>query len=237
VATRFWIRTGSLAVATLFALVPAAGLSVRFHDGQGERFLYLASAPLCIAIACVIGFLLRERWAAVTVLALLAVAAAWALDAPTRRWDVAGRVASEVVEALRRESQGRELAILNLPDNYEGAYVFRNGLHEALNSGLRLEERFTVDVLSRFDIDHRPAEVELGPNGPRGWRFAILSSDGPLHLGVESLVRPAPDRRSFVVPPAALAGWSDVYVFEGSSMRRVDRPGSSLDEDPNPATR
>jgi hypothetical protein len=233
-AVRFWLETAGLAAATLLALVTATGLTVSLHDGQGERFLYLATGPLCVAVAGTVGYLLRDRRLLVAVLALLVLAGLWALQTPVGRWEEAGRRADDILRVLESDSSGRDLAILNLPDNYEGAYIFRNGLGEALARRASPRRRFNVAVLSGCDLDDRPVQVDLRPEGPENWRFSIRGSGvEPLRFATPSIAQPSADRRSFLVSRADLEKWPDVYAFHGSGLRRVDlsrSPLSALDD-------
>lgn len=51
-------------------------------------------------------------------------------------WDKAGRIGNSIVQQVREllpnPSVGAVLCIENLPDNYHGKYIFRNGISQAL---------------------------------------------------------------------------------------------------------
>ncbi len=52
-------------------------------------------------------------------------------------WAMAGRISRQVVDALARQPaavmDGADVYVVGVPDNYGGAYVFRNGLTAATN--------------------------------------------------------------------------------------------------------
>jgi hypothetical protein len=225
-AGTYWLQLLGLTVAMFAALLPATGLVVHPHDGQGERLLYLASAPVSIAVASTVGYLLTARWLALGTLSIVAAAGALSLRAPIERWREAGRIAAETIQVIRTESTGLRVAVLDLPDNYEGAYVLRNGFTDALNASRPEAERFTADVPSLIGIGRHPVEIELSRHGEERWRFAVLSNEGDFALAEGSPIRAEmlAGGRSFLVSESDLAQRTDLYVFEGHALRRLDPP-------------
>lgn len=121
-----------LLAAYVLSLAPVLNLGVSPYDTQGERFLYFASAFFCLAFPLVFAELLRDRAAVLGVaVAVLVVwsASLWRVD---RHWREAGTVAREIVSEIDDLGTGGSLFVLVVPDNIRGAYVFRQGLREAV---------------------------------------------------------------------------------------------------------
>lgn len=230
----FWITIAALALAYLAALVPVVGSRVSIIDSEGERFLYLATAPYAVAMACaaalVIGHENRGRSAGVLLYTLCA-ACAMSLQAATTRWQRAGEYARQTIEIVRGESRGRRILLLNLPDSYEGAFVLRNGIEEALASpdmSSSGEEAFHVDVLTRCRIDRDGVQARFRPSTehPGTWHLEVAETG--------DVFRPRkrdPSRASefdsvghFFLSLDELANYSDVFLFEGHGLGRVDLP-------------
>ncbi len=113
----------------LAALIPVLSLAIGVMDTQSERYLYFPG------VFAVIGLVALARRALGTgaagwFLAALTVVSAAGLYSTSRRWDAAAGLSRRLsAEAARLEASSD--VIINLPDHYRGAYVFRNGLEEA----------------------------------------------------------------------------------------------------------
>jgi hypothetical protein len=132
----------------LFVLLPCVLAAVapvgRYYfvsaDLEGSRYLYLP----CVFWVLFLGYLveatkpsrwqLRALWLAVTV----TVIAAWTVGTIRHEtsWRLAGETRDRVLAAVRstvRNSPCATVVVDNVPDNVDGAYVFRSGLPDAID--------------------------------------------------------------------------------------------------------
>jgi hypothetical protein len=126
-------RRAWLAAVLLLAvscMLPAiTGVSTR--TGESDRFLYLPSAFLCMAVALAIAQL-SKRSARVVVIVLLLVCSSVLLWRGFRPWKAASSTVDRVLEQVSRTSAPGTTYIVGLPGDVHGAYVFRNGFEHAL---------------------------------------------------------------------------------------------------------
>ncbi len=122
---------GLACASFVVSCLPVVNLGVSLFDSQGERFMYLPTVFSSIGIALLLGLAYSgRRLAAVGASLLLAMTVA-VVQSGTQ-WSRAGSFAEGILrDALVVEARG-EVVILNLPDNVNGAYVYRNGFREAL---------------------------------------------------------------------------------------------------------
>lgn len=130
-------RLAVLAVGgTLLCIGPAIRLFGITPDLQGTRYVYLAGAWWSIAFASA----LLEGWttparriAAEVMAAILVTGAAMATRAHLEPWTAARAARDRVLlQLISIPPTCRQAAATGVPDNVSGAYVFRNGLNEAL---------------------------------------------------------------------------------------------------------
>jgi hypothetical protein len=118
-------------------LLPVLNVLPVGEDLQNGRLLYLPAVGFCIGLAAAIIGLARQisaRRSALIVagsVALLSVAYAAALQVHIGPWLVASRALDEIAVEINRlvphPRPGSLLHVGNLPDNYQGAYIYRLG--------------------------------------------------------------------------------------------------------------
>jgi hypothetical protein len=128
-------RTMRRLFVTLLLLVVAASLlgalaGVSMRTSEGDRFLHLASAFVCLAIGLVVASVRSERWR-IAAFALVVGISALALWRGQQHWREAGTVLERVVRAVP-EAGGQRILLRDVPGDHQGAYVLRHGLREAL---------------------------------------------------------------------------------------------------------
>ena len=106
----------------LVSLLPVVFMSVSLFDTRSERFLYLPGVFAVLALVKWAFSVLSLKRAAVLILVFAVLQGAF-LYRSNRNWKRAGEICREVI------SSGD---CTNAPDNYRGAYVFRNGCSEAM---------------------------------------------------------------------------------------------------------
>ncbi len=115
----------------LVSLVPVATMKVSIFDTQNERFLYLPSGFACIIAASFIGVIFRSRFIQNSVLVVFVLIFTLTLQWVNTRWVTASILSKEIADEISKMDLD-SIVVLNVPDNYQGAYVFHNGLHEAV---------------------------------------------------------------------------------------------------------
>jgi hypothetical protein len=176
---RRWSVGVLFGICYLAALVPVITMPVGITDTQGERFLYLPSAFACLALVGFLATCIPHARSCAVVLVLLVVAQTTALQFVNLRWITASRLAEEIAAEVA-ETDPADTVVLNLPDNYRGAYVFRNGLDEATTifkgNGAGPTHRLAIvhDVNAAEDrFDARPWGAVLTLTLPVGARFEV----------------------------------------------------------------
>jgi hypothetical protein len=128
-----------LALAWLvITLLPALNLLPVADDLEGSRFLYLPAVGFCIGLVALIDavarrFVVRASWRATGAATVLLSALFFGLlRTQIQPWLVAGQAATDMLQEIHRLipsfAPGSKLQVLGLPDKYNGAFIFRNGL-------------------------------------------------------------------------------------------------------------
>ena len=137
-------------------LLPVLNLYVSVLSGEGERFVYLPSVFSSIAVTFAIASCLQRR--SIWVLIVAVVACAVSLNVSLGHWRSASRIADGVLEAAARHARPDEpVTVLAVPDSLRGAFVFRNGLAEAIQHATGHDH--DVQILSRALLPGESASV------------------------------------------------------------------------------
>lgn len=206
------------------ALLPVIRMRVAILDTQGERLLYL---PGAFAVMSLVGCSVRAgRKGRVVdaVLVLLVGLHAWNLTRLRDSWVVAGRLCSEIAASVALHDPDSTV-LLGIPDNYRGAYVYRNGLDEAValagGSGV-------YSVVATIGLTSLGDTVEVLLEGdtalmrlPAGAELCLLDT-----LGFDASMSGGAVR---IILPENLP---DILFFDGSSMRDAESPGGGARRPP-----
>ena len=104
------------------SLLPVILMKVSLFDSRSERFLYLPSVFAVLLLVKWVYSVIKSRRKAASLLILLAFFQGMFLYRSFDCWRIAGEMCREIVSSGSTDT----------PDNYRGAYVFRNGYDEAL---------------------------------------------------------------------------------------------------------
>jgi hypothetical protein len=127
-----WVLLGVLPVFSLFYVSPTL---------EGSRYVYLPASAFAMLLALLMGALVRTTLrtlapALIGVLFLVfAVPSVMALVAENARWNDAGRLRDAILGQVVENgdlASCRSFTVAALADSVDGAYVFRNGLDQAL---------------------------------------------------------------------------------------------------------
>lgn len=125
----------SLTACLLITLVTAAFFSVSVKTSEGDRLLFLPSIFIILILVFLISRLKSSRLLQSCLLALLTVYFCFNLYVQHERWNKASEIIDKTMAACKIMAQdtSKNAAILNLPDTYLGAYVYRKGFEESLH--------------------------------------------------------------------------------------------------------
>lgn len=142
VMIRFWkqhknnpaardFMTISWAFFLIAMLIPfMTGVSTR--TSESDRFLHFPSYFFCILLAFIIMHIIRKyRWQVVAFSAIICYQVFF-LEMNNLNWQKASAAVREIIDIVARQRPGKKIYVANLPDEIDGAFVFRNGFREAL---------------------------------------------------------------------------------------------------------
>jgi hypothetical protein len=118
----------------LVLLIPALfGISTRTYEG--DRLFYFPSIIVAWAGAWMITALLQRKAAFVCAGTLLLYQLGFLLIT-VHNWSEASRITRDIVRTIQEVKQatgaGKHVYVVNIPEEYEGAHVLRNGFYDAL---------------------------------------------------------------------------------------------------------
>ncbi|MEO8590094.1 MAG: hypothetical protein ABI432_12030 [Flavobacteriales bacterium] len=159
---RYWsdrpIRVAAVDLLWMLGVscVVAVVASVSTRTSESDRFLYMPSAFLCILMALVLFTLVDGmlRWAMV---ALLLIGSCILLQVNNAHWATASVTIGRIVKELPAPPDNGRLFVSGLPQENNGAFIFRHGFHE----GLLLAGRDTARIV-------RADTILWGVANPRG---------------------------------------------------------------------
>jgi hypothetical protein len=168
------------AIAFAIAVLPVASWARLSLDNQQSRYLYLSTAFSCAAFGAAFAFVgtrpsndfLRSALAAA---AISIVTWDLGLILENRHWHHASSIARRMIESFpapARQARAR-VFVAGLPDNYCGAYIFRNGFHHAVELFTRHEEVVVPVTWPNFAISQargRPSIVYKWNANEEQWR-------------------------------------------------------------------
>ncbi len=125
-----WLTWGAVAA------LPTFNLTVSLNNTEGERYIYaLSSACLPFATWLMFSWFRPPRVRRAIMAGLCGVSIPFLMDATTN-WKDAGRIASSVAADAATHGRLGPCLVLSLPDNLNGAFVFRTT--HAFRNALRL---------------------------------------------------------------------------------------------------
>lgn len=105
------------------------GISTR--TSEGDRLLYFPSLFVCMIIAYFLLSVLDRKIFQGMAFGLISVYFLYYLQVDNRHWRKASDASVEMISIIKKRGD-RSVYVINLPDEIEGAYVFRNGFWKSL---------------------------------------------------------------------------------------------------------
>lgn len=166
---RYYLVRIGLAFLLSMTIPVLFGVSTR--TSEGDRLLYFPSVFLAIMVAQ--GLMqISHKFLRRASLALVSVYFVGFLMVNNAKWEKAS-TASEAILTAVMENKEKQSVIINLPDELEGAFVFRNGFHKALylrgadTGSVTVNNYLTrldyLEINGRVGIDSLPGSFFIAP--------------------------------------------------------------------------
>jgi protein O-mannosyl-transferase len=150
-------------------LVPVLS-GVSTHTCESDRFLYFPSYFFCAGVAFVMGQLIRDRRWLYGLVGVVMLYEIFFVEVNNRNWQDASDITQRVLAGVRAQlAGGKRVFVVNLPDEQDGAYIFRLGLPEALlMEGVDTSKLVIVNHLVRDEELTLPDSLSIGGGGGVG---------------------------------------------------------------------
>jgi protein O-mannosyl-transferase len=143
----FLIQSCFLALAMLLPIM--AGVSTR--TSESDRFLHFPSYFLCILIAFIVLHLFKRPVYYLGCFLCILLYQVLFLEKNNLNWDKASNAVRQILTIIAAGKPSEKIYVMNLPDEIDGAFVFRNGFTDALL--LNHIDTASVMVASRLTRD------------------------------------------------------------------------------------
>ncbi len=143
-----FLMPGGIFLVTL-ATVLLFGISTR--TSEGDRLLYFPSVVLCLIAAGLLSSLVRKTvWRSV-LLVVIALPCILFIRQNNRRWIFASETADALFDTVRTANADRVI-LVNVADEWEGAYIFRNNFKASLTvNGIDTNKVVVNNYLKRLE--------------------------------------------------------------------------------------
>ena len=122
----------TLTLVTFFSCIIPGAFGISTKTYEGDRIFYFSSFFLCIWIAYLLSLFQnkKKRWGAGLCIIFYFL---FFFYKSVLTWKESGRIAGDIISTVGNiEHRGRRVYLLNMPEEYNGAQVLRNGFKQAL---------------------------------------------------------------------------------------------------------
>ena len=125
------VFAGFLFVVFIALLLPYLSLGINTHSSEGERFLYLPSVFVCMLTVHLIFASIKKMNTRIILFALIMVYSIYFLFQSKGNYTTASQITKLTVHELNKIEGKTRLFVDSLPQDCNGAIVFRLGFYEA----------------------------------------------------------------------------------------------------------
>lgn len=165
----------------LAALGPVVNLSVSINTMGNDRYLYFPSVFAAFLLTAALYLCVANSRIRNFFLASILVAYGVSLYHLNENWRIAASIAQNIVHDLRENASTAPVLIVNMPDNYNDAYVFRNGLEDAVAMFHSTAVARNIKVVSFQSLSVISAGADLNCSAKECVVTFKKSMHGPLH--------------------------------------------------------
>ena len=133
----------------MVCLLPVINLEITsIKSIQSDRYGYFASVPVVILFASAISHFKQNISYLISTAALLTLTILTTYD--NFKWNNASQLCENYLSKLTTlDLSSKTILLLNVPDNYKGVYVLRNGVNEYLKSK-NINTEISIKILDIF---------------------------------------------------------------------------------------
>lgn len=160
------------------SILPFINIGVSMDDTQSERFLYFSSAFFSILIAVVFGTLLnKHQFISILLISCFSIVSLNQLYLSNQNWKIASQISKQTIESLKSLKENQGMFIMNLPDNFKSAYIYRNGFYPAIKLFCPFVKVDWLIIASFQNLFNSTDEVEVSSITSHEYRVTILNPD------------------------------------------------------------
>jgi hypothetical protein len=173
------------------ALLPLVTIGIDTHDAEGGRFLYFPSVFFILMIICFLHAVfvnLTDRKVALT---LVFMYFGYFLAIGNRQWSLASGTIKNILNNPAAVQTNGKLYVIDMPDNLNGAYIFRNGFRQAFEitgHPLKAQEIILLSVL-HLQKPSGPALTAGFPESYSGKRFQVKRDTAASEIIITDVVK------------------------------------------------
>lgn len=199
----------------LVSLLPVINLEISFLDGiQSDRYGYLPGIFAAIVIGTTITFLFDKKSVFLFCFSF-GIVQFYFLHITLNDWTKAQEFKNNFIQSVRETSAiNPSFILVNLPDNYNGVYIFRNGFESFKNKDLP-SKKIAVGVLHQSNYnDQVQAKIKNS-------HVLISTKSGKFFPYIRSSFKPSSIKSNQVI--FDLKNWiQPIYMFNGNNLDKVD---------------
>lgn len=130
---------------------------------ESDRMLYFPSLFLCIIISVLLVFFIRNFFRKSLICFLLLSYNILFLEKNNLHWAIAGDTTQSLIRLVKNRSHGKTY-VLDIPEEYRGAFIFRQGLKDALRiNSIDPSSIAVVNYLTRDQVNLPPMSTIAQP--------------------------------------------------------------------------
>lgn len=141
------------------ALLPVLSLGIDTHDTESERFLYFPSFFMILSVVYFILIFINDMKYRVLILSLIFFSNIYFLQESNSNFRNASNITKGIIEDISSFSDAENLYCINIPDQYKGAFIFRNGLKEAINLYINPYKFENIIIISKIEVSSQNKEL------------------------------------------------------------------------------
>jgi hypothetical protein len=178
------------------------GISTR--TSEGDRLLYFPSVFYCMIIGYLVVNYVPALKLKLMILTMICSIYVYFLFQNNKRWEKASRLSAQIL-SIARDTKGKKVIFINLPDELDGAFVFRNGFKKALLLN-------NIDI-SKVEVSNYLTRLKYLESGEE---IAVIHSDSS----------------TFIPPDTRIVQQSDSAIrlinMETGAVRNIDPTNSNF---------
>jgi hypothetical protein len=135
--------------------------SVSTKTSESDRFLYFPSFFLCAMISFLMMNLLKNKYIFIIIAFGLFSYNIYFLEKNNLNWINASVVSENIISAIKADQNSKKIFIVDLPEEKDGAFIFRSGLEDALIiNGVNSSNIKIVNLLKRDEMLKLPGVIQ-----------------------------------------------------------------------------